>query len=174
MGKKKKSAVKTPGANTGQISSTPDDKFNPAEQFRQFLQSFPTQGTPTDKVLPNAPLPMKEKSKKIVTTKTFTKGMMDVSLLTSNATQLRSILMDTDHTFRNMLIGLLIASVFLQVTSTLLLILADSFKTNDIEQNPNTRRRLSFSSLALTTLVTVVNILISAFHVPGEPRSRTS
>ncbi|XP_033730577.1 uncharacterized protein LOC117319984 [Pecten maximus] len=176
--KKKKSTVKSPGTCTGEGDTVkkPDGSINPVDQLQQLLLSLPTQGIPQDKVvLPNASLPVKEKSKKIVTTKTFTKGMMDISLLTSNATQLRSVLMDPDHTFRELLLWLLILSICLQVTSTLLLILADAFKSNDTEKdNSNSRRHLTFSSMALTILVTVANILISAFYMPGDHRSRVS
>lgn len=176
MGKKrKKSFTKSSEACTEEDTATkkPNDSINSVEQLKHLLLSLPSQGIPIDKVLPNTPLQVKEKSRKIVTTKTFTKGMMDISLLTSNATQLRTILMDPDHTFRELLFWLLILSICLQVTSTLLLILADAFKSDDTS-NSNSRRRLTFSSIALTTLVTVANILISAFYMPGDHHSRRS
>ncbi|XP_060075088.1 ninjurin-1-like [Ylistrum balloti] len=174
MGKKKrKNVTKSPGTYTGEDTSVkPEEKINLAEQLKQYLLSSSKQDISQDKrglPVPDVTPPVQEKSKKIVTQKTFTKGMMDISLLTSNATQLRSIILDQHNTFRDLLIVLLILSICLQVISTLSLILADSFKTNDTKKNnSNLRRGLSFFSMALTTLVTVVNILISAFYLPGD------
>lgn len=114
-----------------------------------------------------------EKEKKSITTKTFAHGMMDVSLLTSNSTQLRAVLSNPDHEFYTLLLWLIGLSIVLQVLSAVLLIMSDYFKTQVKEkdlQHQRKRKLMNFLSLALVTIVTSLNVLISAFSTPSYPR----
>lgn len=97
--------------------------------------------------------------------------MLDVSLLTSNATQLRAILSNPDHQFYTFLVWLIALSVVLQVISGILLIMSDFFKTQVKEkdrQNQRKRKLLNFVALAMVMVVTALNILISAFYAPAS------
>ena len=110
-----------------------------------------------------------KKEKKTMSTKTFAHGMMDVSLLTGNATQLRAVLANPAHDFYMLLIWFIVTSVILQIISSILLIMSDFFKTQVKEkdrQNQRKRKMLNFISLAMVTITTALNILISAFYSP--------
>lgn len=112
----------------------------------------------------------KPKEKKSITTKTFAHGMMDVSLLTSNATQLRAVMSNPEHEFYRLLIWLIALSVVLQILSGILLIMSDFYKTQVKEmdrQNQRKRKMLNFVSLSMVMVVTALNILISAFYAPA-------
>jgi len=101
--------------------------------------------------------------------------MMDVSLLTSNATQLRSVLSNPHHDFHTLLLVLISLSIIFQVTSGVLMIVSDFYKTQvkvTDQQNQRKRKVLNFISLALVMIVTALNIMISAFYsttTPGQP-----
>lgn len=111
-----------------------------------------------------------KKEKKSITTKTFAHGMMDVSLLTSNATQLRAVLSNPKHEFYNLLLWLIGLSIVLQLLSAVLLIASDFLKTQVKEKdrkNQGKRKFLNFLSLTLVTIVMSLNVLISAFSSPA-------
>ncbi|XP_052760779.1 ninjurin-B-like [Mya arenaria] len=114
-------------------------------------------------------VPKEKKEKKSITTKTFAHGMMDVSLLTSNATQLRAVLSNPEHDFYRFLLILIGLSITLQIISGVLLVVSDFYKTQVKEkdrQNQRKRKTLSFISLAMVMIVTALNILISTFYTP--------
>ncbi|XP_045161597.2 uncharacterized protein LOC123526490 [Mercenaria mercenaria] len=114
-----------------------------------------------------------KKEKKSVSTKTFAHGMMDVSLLTSNATQLRAVLSNPEYEFYTLLLWLIGLSIVLQILSAVLLIMSDFFKTQVKEkdrQNQRKRKVLNFLSLTLVTIVMSLNVLISAFSTPSYPQ----
>jgi len=93
--------------------------------------------------------------------------MMDVSLLTSNATQLRSVLSNPHHDFYTLLLVLISLSIIFQVTSGVLMIVSDFYKTQvkvTDQQNQRKRKVLNFISLVLVMIVTALNIMISAFY----------
>lgn len=116
-----------------------------------------------------------QKEKKSITTKTFAHGMMDVSLLTSNATQLRALIADPGHQFYTLLLWLIGFSISLQITSGVLLIMSDYFKTQVKEkdlQHQKKRKLLSFLSLSLVTIVTSLNVMISAFNTPSNQQGQ--
>lgn len=116
------------------------------------------------------------KEKKTISTKTFAKGMMDVSLLTSNATQLRAVLSNLDHEFYYLLIWLITLSISLQILSSILLLMSDYYKTDVKEkdrQNQKKRKFLNFLSLAMVTVVTSLNILISVFSTSSYQAAQT-
>ncbi|XP_060571956.1 uncharacterized protein LOC132730117 [Ruditapes philippinarum] len=110
-----------------------------------------------------------KKEKKSITTKTFAHGMMDVSLLTSNATQLRAVLSNPSYEFYTLLLWLIGLSIVLQLLSAVLLISSDFLKTQVKEKdrkNQGKRKFLNFLSLTLVTIVMSLNVLISAFSSP--------
>lgn len=113
------------------------------------------------------------KDRKTITTKTFTKGLMDVSLLTSNATQLRSLLLDPNHTFYHLCLYLLVISIGLQICSTILMLISDFLKstnTGKAQSRHELRKALQFMSVAVVSFVTMSNVLISVFLTPTDVR----
>lgn len=118
-----------------------------------------------------------QKEKKSITTRTFAHGLMDVSLLTSNASQLRAILANPEHDFYTLLVWMIGISIVLQITSGVLLLMSDYFKTQIKEkdrQNQKKRKLLNFLSLSLVLVVTSLNILIATFSVPVSHQGQGS
>ena len=118
-----------------------------------------------------------KKEKKTITSKTFAHGLMDMSLMTSNASQLRFIMSNPEHEFYQLLIGLLIISVILQILSGIVLIVSDYYKSQIKEkdrQNQRKRKVMNFVALAMMMLITSVNILITAFNTPSAHVYRSS
>lgn len=96
--------------------------------------------------------------------------MMDVSLLTSNATQLRAVMSNPHQEFYVLLLWLIASSIVLQVLSSILHLTSDFFKTHVKEkdiQSQEKRRLLDFISLAMVMITTALNVLISAFYTPS-------
>ncbi|XP_052820777.1 ninjurin-B-like [Mya arenaria] len=142
-----------------------------AEQHEEMTSNVKEPQQNGDKKTRSQPneVPKEKKEKKSITTKTFAHGMMDVSLLTSNATQLRAVLSNPDHDFYRFLLILIGLSITLQIISGVLLVVSDFYKTQVKEkdrQNQRKRKTLSFISLTMVMIVTALNILISAFYTP--------
>ena len=97
---------------------------------------------------------------------------MDVSLLTTHATQLRTVISNKEHEFYDILIWMITISIAMQVLSGILLLASDFFKTQDKitdRQNQKKRKVLSFISLCIVAINTPLKILISAFYIAQEP-----
>lgn len=125
---------------------------------------------------PSVKLKKEKKEKKTISSKTFAHGLMDMSLMTSNASQLRSVLSNPDHEFYNLLMYLLIASVVLQILSGIVLIVADFHKSQIKEkdrQNQKKRKTMNFVALAIMMVITSLNVLITAFNTPSNVVYRT-
>ena len=127
-----------------------------------------------------APPPGKEKrekkEKKTITSKTFAHGLMDMSLMTSNASQLRAVMSNPGHEFYQFLIWLLVVSVILQIVSGLVLIISDFYKSQIKEkdrQNQKKRKTLNFVALGIMMLITSLNVIITAFNTPSSTVYRT-
>ncbi|XP_062594225.1 ninjurin-1-like [Saccostrea cucullata] len=105
--------------------------------------------------------PSNEGPKPRVSMKTVSQGMMDVSLLTSNAAQLRTALLHPKYDFYWPLVCLIIVSMTLQVVTRVVMLRADYLK----HQDPYQRKQLQFLGLVFLSFITVTNALISAFNV---------
>ena len=124
-----------------------------------------------DETPPPAKEKREKKEKKTITSKTFAHGLMDMSLMTSNASQLRSVMSNPGHEFYWLLIYLLIFSVILQICSGMVMIVSDFFKSQIKEkdrQNQKKRKRLNFVALAIMMLITSLNVIITAFNTPNS------
>ncbi|WAR14689.1 NINJ1-like protein, partial [Mya arenaria] len=149
---------------------------NGSEHFQNMTSNVKEPQQNRDKRTNSQPneVPKEKKEKKSITTKTFAHGMMDVSLLTSNATQLRAVLSNPEHDFYRFLLILIGLSITLQIISGVLLVVSDFYKTQVKEkdrQNQRKRKTLSFISLAMVMIVTALNILISTFYTPDMEKA---
>lgn len=97
--------------------------------------------------------------------------------MTSNASQLRAIMSNPNHEFYKLLIWLLIISVILQISSGIVLIVSDFYKSQIKEkdrQNQKRRKILNFIALAMMMVITSLNVLITAFNTPSSIVHRTA
>ncbi|XP_045501864.1 ninjurin-2-like [Colias croceus] len=99
------------------------------------------------------------------TKKTVAQGLLDIALLTSNASQLKYILqVGSKHEFYTLLVTLITISIILQVLSAVgSVILGFIF---DINHQPHHRRAEILNNLYLgtKTISTTVNVMISVFY----------
>ena len=105
-------------------------------------------------------------SKSKVSMKTVSQGMMDVSLLTSNASQLRTALLNPKYEFYWALVSLILVSMALQITARVLMLWSDYLK--DSAGVGNKRKQLQFVALIIMSFITIANALISVFNVAGH------
>lgn len=99
------------------------------------------------------------------TKKTVAQGMLDIALLTSNASQLKYVLqVGPKHEFYTILLVLISISIALQVVSAIVAVLL-GFIFN-INHQPDHRKAelLNNISLAFKVLSITVNIIISIFY----------
>ncbi|XP_038211613.1 ninjurin-2-like [Zerene cesonia] len=99
------------------------------------------------------------------TKKTVAQGLLDIALLTSNASQLKYIIqVGPKHEFYTLLVTLITISIILQVLSAVgSVILGFIF---DINHQPHHRRAEILNNLYLgtKTISTTVNVMISVFY----------
>ncbi|XP_040063270.2 ninjurin-2-like [Ixodes scapularis] len=105
------------------------------------------------------------------TKKSIAQGMMDIALLTANASQLKHLLHEGPEV--NRFFGLTVAcvalSIALQVLVGVLLIFNGRYNINKTHQQ---RRAETLNNLVIigVFLITVINIFVSAFSGPDTPR----
>ncbi|XP_076328206.1 ninjurin-2-like isoform X3 [Tachypleus tridentatus] len=99
------------------------------------------------------------------TRKTLAQGMMDIALLTANASQLKLVLSQPDiHEYFHITVVLISASIVLQIIVGILLILVG--RSNINSESEQLRADL-FNNITVIFIfiITVINVLISAFGV---------
>lgn len=102
------------------------------------------------------------------TRKTVAQAMMDIALLTANASQLKYVLNHSEiHDYFVVNVVLIGSSIFLQVIVGILLILVGR---SNINQRKHQRKAedLNNAVVILIFLITVINVIISAFGVDIE------
>lgn len=102
-----------------------------------------------------------------VSMKTVSQGMMDVSLLTSNASQLRTALLHPKYDFFWPLVSLIVVSMGLQIVARVLMLWSDYLKDSVIDAGKK-RKQLQFVALVIMSFITMANALISVFSVSGS------
>nr|XP_011424863.2 ninjurin-1 isoform X2 [Crassostrea gigas] len=102
-----------------------------------------------------------------VSMKTVSQGMMDVSLLTSNASQLRTALLHPKYDFFWPLVSLILVSMGLQIVARVLMLWSDYLKDSVIDAGKK-RKQLQFVALVIMSFITMANALISVFSVSGS------
>merc|ERR1711981_897571 len=97
------------------------------------------------------------------TKKTLAQGMLDIALLTANASQLKYILqVGSEHEFYTAMLVLVITSLVLQVIVGALFLILGGIDINDQERH-KTADILNNSTTVLVFIITFVNVIISGF-----------
>ncbi|XP_058462635.1 ninjurin-2-like [Malaya genurostris] len=101
--------------------------------------------------------------------KSFAQGMLDLALLTANASQLKFLLTVGEvHEFYHLLLTLVILSISLQVfQAVMIIILAMILDVNKVEQQKKTDI-LNNILIIFTVISVVMNIIISAFDMKSQ------
>lgn len=104
----------------------------------------------------------------------YSQGLINISLLSANATQLRSAQSNTTYQYRTTVISLIIVSIVLQVVILVLLTaLTMAPRKGTIGNKKETtcfvwrwleKKRLKSMLLFLVSVLTAVNVFISAYH----------
>ncbi|XP_063366946.1 ninjurin-2 isoform X1 [Cydia amplana] len=97
------------------------------------------------------------------TKKTVAQGMLDIALLTSNASQLKYVLqVGPKHEFYTLLVVLISVSIVLQLLVGLLFVVIGGLDLNDDDDQPSAVI-LNDVIVIFIFVISVVNIVISAF-----------
>jgi len=107
------------------------------------------------------------------TKKTIAQGMLDVALLTANASQLKYVLQLGDsHPFYELMISLIVISIILQVVAGILFLVIGGLNINDGSPNQRTADILNDVIVVVIFLITLINVVISGFGIratdPGQ------
>ncbi|XP_028041307.1 ninjurin-2 isoform X2 [Bombyx mandarina] len=99
------------------------------------------------------------------TKKTVAQGMLDIALLTSNASQLKYVLqVGPKHEFYTLLVVLISISIVLQLLVGLLFVIIGGLDLNDHEDQPSAVV-LNDVIVIFIFVISVINIIISAFGI---------
>nr|XP_021206667.1 ninjurin-2 isoform X2 [Bombyx mori] len=99
------------------------------------------------------------------TKKTVAQGMLDIALLTSNASQLKYVLqVGPKHEFYTLLVVLISISIVLQLLVGLLFVVIGGLDLNDHEDQPSAVV-LNDVIVIFIFVISVINIIISAFGI---------
>ncbi|XP_044747450.1 ninjurin-2, partial [Coccinella septempunctata] len=102
---------------------------------------------------------------KYATKKTIAQGLLDVALLTANASQLKYILqVGPKHEFYTLMLSLIIVSIILQLAVAIMFVIIGGLNINK-ERNKNSAMILNDIILVFIFLIAIVNILISGFGI---------
>merc|ERR1712083_43739 len=98
------------------------------------------------------------------TKKTIAQGMLDVALLTANASQLKYVLQlgEDKHDFYYLMLALIILSIVLQAIVALLFLVIGGFNINE-EPNEKVADILNDIITVLVFVITVINVIINGF-----------
>ncbi|CAM1322436.1 Uncharacterised protein g8101 [Pycnogonum litorale] len=103
------------------------------------------------------------------TKKTVAQGMLDIALLTANASQLKYVLREGyTHEYYLLNLSLLGTSIFLQLLVGMLLIVKGRYNLN-IEDQQDKADSINNVTVVCIFLITVVNVVLSSFGIPGDP-----
>ncbi|CAG9563826.1 unnamed protein product [Danaus chrysippus] len=100
------------------------------------------------------------------TKKTVAQGMLDIALLTSNASQLKYVLqVGPRHEFYMLLVVLISISIVLQVAMGLVLLSLNLLRDCLFHkpQHRNSALNINYATTGTAFIVTVLNVLVSAF-----------
>lgn len=108
------------------------------------------------------------------TKKTIAQGMLDIALLTANASQLKYVLQVGDkHEFYSLMLGLIVTSLVLQVVVGVMFLIIGGMDINDPSQH-KAADILNNIIVIFLFVISVVNVVLSAFgieqmnlHPPG-------
>jgi len=102
------------------------------------------------------------------TKKSIAQGMLDVALLTANASQLKYLLqVGREHEFYVIMVSLISTSIVLQILVGVVIILLGMVNLNK-DKNHNRADILNNMVTIFIFIITVINIIISAFGMKGS------
>ncbi|XP_053211661.1 ninjurin-1-like isoform X2 [Panonychus citri] len=105
------------------------------------------------------------------TRKTVAQGMMDIALMTANASQLKYILINSaDHRYFAVTLSLLTFSIILQIVVGIILIFLGRWNIN-FRGDHRKAESANNAVLILIFLITIVNIMITSF-APGPEEGK--
>ncbi|XP_076057720.1 ninjurin-2-like isoform X4 [Oratosquilla oratoria] len=105
---------------------------------------------------------------KYATKKTIAQGMLDVALLTANASQLKYVLtVGEAHTFYTLMLSLISISLVLQVVVGILSLSLTMLRDCNLHREDYRRSALTINylNLAFVFIIATINVLISGFGV---------
>jgi len=106
------------------------------------------------------------------TKKTIAQGMLDVALLTANASQLRYVLQVGDrHEFYTLMVALISISIILQVVIGVLSLSLNLLRDCRLHKDEYSRSAngINYTTLAMVFVITTTNVMIAAFDVRMVP-----
>merc|ERR1712156_588694 len=103
------------------------------------------------------------------TKKTIAQGMLDVALLTANASQLKYVLQlgENKHDFYYLMLALIILSIILQAIVGILFLVIGGLNINE-EPNEKVADILNDIITVLVFIITVINVIINGFGLSFE------
>ncbi|XP_017779635.1 PREDICTED: ninjurin-2-like isoform X1 [Nicrophorus vespilloides] len=106
---------------------------------------------------------------KYATKKTIAQGLLDVALLTANASQLKYILqVGEKHEFYTLMLTLIIISIVLQILQGILCIFLGTGVDINEEKDAKQATKANNIMLCLNVLSVGINVLISAFEMKED------
>lgn len=125
---------------------------------------------------PNAKRTPTEKEDAIVEVKknltgVYSQGLVNISLLSANATQLRSAQSDDKYEYQTTVIALIASSIFIQLLILVCLVALSIMPRRKLDHNEPyfvfkwiLKKRIKSVILFLVSVLTAVNIFISTYH----------
>ncbi|XP_018321549.1 ninjurin-2 isoform X4 [Agrilus planipennis] len=102
---------------------------------------------------------------KYATKKTISQGLLDIALLTANASQLKYILqVGTRHEFYTLMLTLIIISIILQLAVAILFVIIGGVNINKSKDHI-AAIILNDGILILVFIISLVNVIISGFGI---------
>ncbi|XP_049777902.1 ninjurin-2-like isoform X3 [Schistocerca nitens] len=117
----------------------------------------------TAAIAPEPGTPKTLDANRYATKKTIAQGMLDIALLTANASQLKYVLQaGSKHEFYSLMVGLISTSIVLQVLVGVVFLVIGGLNINK-ERDRRAADILNDISLVLVFIVSVINVIISGF-----------
>ncbi|XP_049958814.1 ninjurin-2-like isoform X3 [Schistocerca serialis cubense] len=117
----------------------------------------------TAAIAPEPGMPKTLDANRYATKKTIAQGMLDIALLTANASQLKYVLQaGSKHEFYSLMVGLISTSIVLQVLVGVVFLVIGGLNINK-ERDRRAADVLNDISLVLVFIVSVINVIISGF-----------
>ncbi|XP_028128102.1 ninjurin-A isoform X2 [Diabrotica virgifera virgifera] len=117
----------------------------------------------------NAPMTSTLDVNKYATKKTIAQGLLDIALLTANASQLKFILqVGEEHQFYLLMLILISTSIILQVIqAALCVILGGSYDINK-EHHQDNANKTNNIIMVVNIVIMAVNVIINSFEMKSE------
>ncbi|KAL0276976.1 UNVERIFIED_CONTAM: hypothetical protein PYX00_004423 [Menopon gallinae] len=108
---------------------------------------------------------------KYATKKTIAQGMLDIALLTANASQLKYILqVGKQHEFYTLMLSLIILSIILQVGQAILGAVLGSIYNINKKKDQRNANTVNNILLATNIIIVALNVIISGFDLREKAR----